>query len=744
MTSRRILWALLGFAALPAVLEGTTGCTFDSPSASTGPVMHNAVECACTFGGDGARTLRIQAGPDDAEQDGLGAAVDLANGDLDLGDKYVGLRFDGIAIPPGAMILSAHVQFTADETQSGDTSTKLVGEASIAAAPFTTNVDDISGRVAGTKAVNWTIPPWTNNSAGPAERTPDFATLLQELVDLPMWAANSAVVLRFDEGTGHRTAESFEDAPDQAPALVVSYTANVTANIPACATGAPLDANGYLADPAAECSRVAATLGGLNEACGLPVAPTCTVIDRKNPNGSNAPDSFQAEVCETSCTGNEVDAPTCSEYDPIAFASCVASGMPLDSCKQMFASATHAGSDEPVCVASGSPLAFHAFGRRSRCEVEGESDILIGNREPEQNPDTEGTLEILADCPGGSCNVQPTFILNMDPITFSVRWASDPTFGDLGAAGTGVESAPLASGLSTFAPDTVEGTGTGRRGDDNLAVNAMNPDPVDVGVDWAGRTCDMQGTLSAGVGDDGLCEADGTTPCSADADCAAVGGACILPPDSEEMSVTVALTGTLVNQPPTAAAGPDQTVECTSSAGASFVLNGSGSSDPEPNLALASWRAGSRTGPELSTDLRTQQALGVGGTGSYVLRVIDAFAQLDEDTTNVSVVDTTPPVITCNAPATIVPPEAEISFGATATDVCDDAVAAQVTSYDCFNYTKQGRRVSKLESCIVSFEGNTLTVHDVGGYGDHITWTVEAPDDSGNVGMTTCEVVVAK
>jgi hypothetical protein len=227
-----------------------------------------------------------------------------------------------------------------------------------------------------------------------------------------------------------------------------------------------------------------------------------------------------------------------------------------------------------------------------------------------------------------------------------------------------------------------------------------------------------------------------------------VGGVCKLPPaDSEQMSVTVTLLdGDLVNQPPSAAAGADQTVECTSTAGASFVLNGRGSSDPDANLALASWRAGSRTGSEVANALVSVQALGVGDAQSFVLRVIDTLGQLDEDTTAVSVVDTTPPEIACNAPATIVPPNAEpgLAFAATATDVCDASVAASVTSYDCFNFTKKGRRVSKLESCIVSFVGDTLTIHDVGGYGDHVTWTVEAADDSGNVGMATCEVVVAK
>jgi hypothetical protein len=212
------------------------------------------------------------------------------------------------------------------------------------------------------------------------------------------------------------------------------------------------------------------------------------------------------------------------------------------------------------------------------------------------------------------------------------------------------------------------------------------------------------------------------------------------------MEVSVALAGDLTNQPPTANAGGDQEVECTSSAGASFRLDGHGSSDPDGNLALASWREGSRTGPLVVSGLNAELALGLGQSQSYVLRVIDSFAQTDEDEASVSVVDETPPVIACNAPATVQPPGAEqgLAFTATAADVCDESVAATVTGYDCFTFTKKGRRVSKLESCIVSFAGDTLTIHDVGGYGDQVTWTVTATDDSGNTGEATCGVTVTK
>jgi hypothetical protein len=104
MRSRRLLWAILALAALPPALEATSGCGFEA-STDSGPIEENALKCACTFGGPGTRQLRIQAGSDDAEQDV--ATMVLTRGHLALGDRIVGLRFDGIAIPPGALIQSA-------------------------------------------------------------------------------------------------------------------------------------------------------------------------------------------------------------------------------------------------------------------------------------------------------------------------------------------------------------------------------------------------------------------------------------------------------------------------------------------------------------------------------------------------------------------------------------------------------------------------------------------------------------
>jgi hypothetical protein len=207
--------------------------------------------------------------------------------------------------------------------------------------------------------------------------------------------------------------------------------------------------------------------------------------------------------------------------------------------------------------------------------------------------------------------------------------------------------------------------------------------------------------------------------------------------------VDVFLAGDIVNQPPTAAAGPDQTVECASAAGASFALDGRASSDPDQNLALASWREGSRVGPLIVNGLNAEVTLGLGESKSYVLRVIDSFAQTDEDTTEVSVVDTTPPDVFCNAPATIVPPDHAISFTATATDLCTAGVIVpELVSFECFKFSSTGRRIDKTQSCKVTLAGDTITISPPQGIGTHIAWTARAVDGSGNVRDVVCEVEV--
>ena len=124
--------------------------------------------------------------------------------------------------------------------------------------------------------------------------------------------------------------------------------------------------------------------------------------------------------------------------------------------------------------------------------------------------------------------------------------------------------------------------------------------------------------------------------------------------------------------------------------------------------------------------------------------VTDGSGNTAMDSHNVEVVDTTPPEIICNTPAEIAPPDALITFTATAEDICDPNVVPVITGFDCFAFTKKGFKIDKKESCIVTFSGDTVSIHDSGGVGNTIEWTAEATDSSGNVGMGTCSVTVVR
>jgi len=130
-----------------------------------------------------------------------------------------------------------------------------------------------------------------------------------------------------------------------------------------------------------------------------------------------------------------------------------------------------------------------------------------------------------------------------------------------------------------------------------------------------------------------------------------------------------------------------------------------------------------------------------GGETAVVLHATDQSGLTGSCSASVSVVDLEPPVPACNAPATIVPPDAPISFTATASDNCRATV--EVAEFDCFKIQRRGRRVDKRHSCEVAIAGDKVTILDSGGVNTHITWTVVATDDSGLAASTECEVVVA-
>jgi hypothetical protein len=169
--------------------------------------------------------IRIATGNDDAEERSSGSMY-LTSSDLELvydrGNQKVGMRFNGATIPRGATITNAYIQFQADESHSGTTSLTIQGQ-DIGNAPiFTSSSGNISSRDKTTESVSWNPVSWSTGQAGLNQRTPDIASVIQEIVSRSDWFAGNSLVIIIT-GTGERTAESYNGTSSGAPLLHVEY-----------------------------------------------------------------------------------------------------------------------------------------------------------------------------------------------------------------------------------------------------------------------------------------------------------------------------------------------------------------------------------------------------------------------------------------------------------------------------------------------------------------------------------------
>lgn len=197
--------------------------------------FYNQINGQTTF------TRSISQSSDDAEETGTDGTyngvgfVNLTSPDIELvrddanptaGSQKVGLRFQNIQVPKGAIINNAYITFRAiapntPNTNNGVNNLVIKGQAADDPATFVSTTYDVSKRTKTSAFTNWTsLPAWTTNTN---YNTPSVAAIVQELVTRNGWNSGNSMVFLI-EGSGSRNSESWDNAGTNQPILTIEYS----------------------------------------------------------------------------------------------------------------------------------------------------------------------------------------------------------------------------------------------------------------------------------------------------------------------------------------------------------------------------------------------------------------------------------------------------------------------------------------------------------------------------------------
>ena len=173
-------------------------------------------------------TSQTAISSDDAEQ--FGTTVDTIDNDLDIGfdteqssNQTIGLRFQNLNVPQGAVILSAEMIFTSRGVSTATVPFNIKGISEDNVTQFSNTANDITDRTTTNASVPWDAEPW--NTGATAFSTSDITPIVQEIVNRGGWAIGNTMGFIIEPGgsTGNRIAETADGDSSKGPRLRVEY-----------------------------------------------------------------------------------------------------------------------------------------------------------------------------------------------------------------------------------------------------------------------------------------------------------------------------------------------------------------------------------------------------------------------------------------------------------------------------------------------------------------------------------------
>ncbi len=183
--------------------------------------------------------VTIDSDFNDVEEYNLDGSMYLDSSDLELGAdedfigglQTVGLRFNNMNIPVGATIENATLQFTVDEVSRGVATFEIIGEFVNNSRPFEYRPYNVSDRSTTNSTVNWSPANWDKvGASGNAQKTPDLAPILQEIIDRKGFRTNNSITILIS-GNGTRTAFSHDSDSEKAPKLCIAFSVSSSSEV---------------------------------------------------------------------------------------------------------------------------------------------------------------------------------------------------------------------------------------------------------------------------------------------------------------------------------------------------------------------------------------------------------------------------------------------------------------------------------------------------------------------------------
>ena len=216
-------------------IDPTLQLSFVSSTTTTTPTIVLQPTPTPVVGGGSTITSQISAGSDDAEQkveNGSGT-MSLTSTDLEFtldgsNVQTVGMRFNALAIPKGAIVSNSYIEFVGDEVFPDATNLTIYGQFHSNPSTFTATDFDISSRAKTAASVSWpNVESW---AVGQKYKSPNLNQIVTNLVSTSTWVSGNSMVF-IVTGTGHRVASAFEHGATTAPKLFVTYSMPVTPTV---------------------------------------------------------------------------------------------------------------------------------------------------------------------------------------------------------------------------------------------------------------------------------------------------------------------------------------------------------------------------------------------------------------------------------------------------------------------------------------------------------------------------------